>query len=405
MHGTPRSRTTLAVPARLARPLALIAAATFASGCEINPLTGTNGAIDGARAAFQTTSAANAQWCSASNMLVPRYQASATKLKDGRVLVVGGRSTGGQYLGSAELFDPKTGSWTTTGSLKTARYYHSATLMSDGRVLIAGGINAAGAIASVEVFDPRTETWTDGPSMNVGRREHFAGEVAPGRVVVAGGGDPSVASSSAELIDVGSGSSMNLAPLAAPQSNAAGITLMSGGFYIAGGYTNYLETVSTTQRFDPIVNQWSTDSPLVFPRDYLTLDQISATRLVAVGGFDQDSILGSIEVLDMGRGGWHIVGGLRTPRFDHRTAMLSSAMFVVGGVVGDTTLTGSVEVLDTKTFKTVDAAPLRTARYGDFLVVLNDGRVLVGGGASRFNAAGETWLSSVEVTCQSISAN
>ena len=79
-------------------------------------------------------------------MSVDRYGFTATLLRDGRVLVVGGFSAGGAGVqASAELYDPATGRWTVTASLRTPRRNHTATLLADGRVLVAGGFGMAGA--------------------------------------------------------------------------------------------------------------------------------------------------------------------------------------------------------------------------------------------------------------------
>ena len=84
-------------------------------------------------------------------MLSARYKATATVMKDGRVLVSGGRGIGAQYLSTAEIFYPDTGQWVEAGKLHHARAYHTATLMPNGRVLVAGGINSDGVLASAEI--------------------------------------------------------------------------------------------------------------------------------------------------------------------------------------------------------------------------------------------------------------
>src|SRR5438270_603160 len=48
----------------------------------------------------------------ARDMMVGRYQHTATLLRDGRVLVAGGVAAGGRRTAEAELFDPATGAWT-----------------------------------------------------------------------------------------------------------------------------------------------------------------------------------------------------------------------------------------------------------------------------------------------------
>jgi len=96
---------------------------------------------------------------------VPRGYACALTLRDGRILVAGGR--GGpkvEAIADAELFR----SFGLEGekftfsrlALEQARYFHTCTLLEDGSVLIAGGVQeAAGGlrtVTSVEIFVPRT---------------------------------------------------------------------------------------------------------------------------------------------------------------------------------------------------------------------------------------------------------
>jgi len=92
-------------------------------------------------------------------LLQTRRGYTATKLVDGRVLVVGGIDADGM-LASAELYDPRTGVFVSVEELAEPRAYHTALLLADGRVLVLGGVGEDGApIESAEIFDPETETW------------------------------------------------------------------------------------------------------------------------------------------------------------------------------------------------------------------------------------------------------
>ncbi len=122
------------------------------------------------------------------SMSVFRDQHTATLLKDGRVLVVGGGGEGYDSRTEVELYDPGTGRFSRTGSLKRGRWLHTATLLDDGRVLIAGGRSPSGSVyAAAELYDPATGKFSSAGSMSEGRQQHTATLLADGRVLIAGG--------------------------------------------------------------------------------------------------------------------------------------------------------------------------------------------------------------------------
>jgi hypothetical protein len=73
-------------------------------------------------------------------------------LTNGQVLVAGGWAN--DFLTSAELYDPASGTWNTTQSLTTARQFHTATLLQNGKVLVAGGTGGTlTAVSAAEIYD------------------------------------------------------------------------------------------------------------------------------------------------------------------------------------------------------------------------------------------------------------
>lgn len=133
-------------------------------------------------------------------MTVARTEHTATLMKNGQVLLVGGIDDTGAVLATAEIYDPSSQTFTpTTGNLNFARYDHQATLIEcgkgcqlDGDVLITGGFDATfatdGETQFAELFDPTTGTFTThGLLMNSGRALHTAISLPDGSVLVAGG--------------------------------------------------------------------------------------------------------------------------------------------------------------------------------------------------------------------------
>ena len=69
----------------------------------------------------------------------PRTDHVAIALRDGRVLVAGGRTDQRHRLSSAEIYDPDAGSWTPVDPMRSGRISHTGALLPDGRVLVLGG--------------------------------------------------------------------------------------------------------------------------------------------------------------------------------------------------------------------------------------------------------------------------
>jgi hypothetical protein len=83
------------------------------------------------------------KWGVAVSIRVARLLASATLLRSGRVAVIGGLANTGPPTpaptASVEIYDPATDVWSRGPSLRTARMGHTATLLKDGGVLVVGG--------------------------------------------------------------------------------------------------------------------------------------------------------------------------------------------------------------------------------------------------------------------------
>ena len=110
------------------------------------------GVFDPTRGTFSTTF----------RMYPTRLGHTATLLKDGRVLIVGGNIFGGKWLlGQNLIYDPSTDALSEAGNLQFDRRNHKAVLLQDGRVLIAGGYDAdLDRVLTAEIYDPETNTFS-----------------------------------------------------------------------------------------------------------------------------------------------------------------------------------------------------------------------------------------------------
>src|SRR5206468_11228460 len=104
-----------------------------------------------------------------------------------------------RYRRPARRFDAATETFTALDPMSTPRGRHTATLLRDGRVVVIGGADGVGPLASLEVYDPTTRTFSLAPSaLEVARQDHTATLLPDGRVLVAGGSNASGALESAE---------------------------------------------------------------------------------------------------------------------------------------------------------------------------------------------------------------
>jgi hypothetical protein len=199
-------------------------------------------------------------------MTTPREYVNATPLPDGRVLFAGGIGGAGGYdpLSSAELYDPTadaypaTGTFTPTGSMPSPRFDATATLLADGRVLIAGGNVGVGhtsggnTVSSAELYDPATGTFAPTAPMTTARYGAMAVQLPDGRVLIAGGAvDGKGALASAELYQPGPNPTPSQPRPAAGTAADFAITPQLGQLVRDSYYQAYLADPAPRDTFGP----------------------------------------------------------------------------------------------------------------------------------------------------------
>lgn len=126
---------------------------------------------------------ATSTWSTLPPLTFPRGFGTATRLGDGRVLVVGGNANQAQ----AEIYDPEAETWRLVQGPPVAVEGAAAVTLGDGRVVVSGGASLGGAQSGVFVFDSATETWASLPSLPGPRAYHSMIVLPTGELMVAGG--------------------------------------------------------------------------------------------------------------------------------------------------------------------------------------------------------------------------
>ena len=230
---------------------------------------------------------ANRTWSSVQPMGAARLGHSLTVLNNGQVLVAGGSTldaTGGQPVpsaASAELFDPKAGTWSPTGSMGTGRFEHTATRLRDGRVVMAGGLGAPASggrqtpLNSTEIYDPAANAFVGSSNLNGARTNHAAVLLGDNSVLLTGGGGGDagdISLASAELFDSRAGTWSTVAPMGGTRTGHTATRLNDGRVVVVGGESvqrGARNSLTSAEIFDfeaGAVGQWLPAGDMACPR-------------------------------------------------------------------------------------------------------------------------------------------
>lgn len=124
------------------------------------------------------------------NMIYPRANHSAVLLKNGMVLVSGGRDEASRkIIETAELYNPVKNKFIDSSTMCRPRYKHSSILLNNGNVLIVGGNDSNNqVIKEAEIYDYKTNNFKCvGESLNYDDEQSFV-TLNDGRVFIIGGG-------------------------------------------------------------------------------------------------------------------------------------------------------------------------------------------------------------------------
>jgi Kelch motif len=321
-------------------------------------------------------------------MHIARASHSSTLLLSGKVLIAGGfAGSGGEYrpYASAELFDPGTGTFQSVASMSVGRSAHTASLLKNGKVLIVGGWTGLNDLRrSAEIYDPATGAFTPTGNLVVGRAGNTATVLADGRVLIAGGEDRQEnAMASAEIYDPAAGKFTLTGGMVEPRGSHTATALKDGRVLIVGGGSGHYPSqiiYRSAEIFDPATGKFTLTGETSVGRHKHAAILLRSGKVLVVGGSDNRDWHGeyaSAEIYDPASGTFSATGAMSTPRFKlpEAVALLSDGRVLVAG--------GGVfaELYDetTGTFTKV-AGSLGAARFFASATLLPGGRALISGG-------------------------
>jgi hypothetical protein len=277
---------------------------------------------------------------------------TATLLPNGKVLIAGGgpRLGGAGYsLGSAEIYDPSTGSFTATGTMNLERTGHTATLLNNGKVLIAGGLRRIVGNAfsddsfprSAELYDPATGAFTATGDMSSSFAD-TATLLPDGKVLITRSDPEGRTGPSFSATDIYDPATGLFSPTGNPVAGTTGPTaalLPNGKVLIAGGDVGDGDgAASTAELYDPVSGTFAVTGNLTVGREQdATVLLPDGTVLfagghggvpVGNGGYDN---LASAEIYNPATGSFSLTGSMLTGRDILQATLLNSGKVLITG--------------------------------------------------------------------------
>jgi Kelch motif len=281
------------------------------------------------------------------------WRGTLTELADGRALLVGGFG-GSDEVATAEIYDPTTGKYTATGPLAEPRFDFSTSLLHDGEVLVVGGshwIDANGTteyLKSAELYNPATGTFRSAGNMTIARNQPAVVTLQDGRVLIAGGMGglkyPSLAS--AEIYDPATGKFTATGYMT--ENRAVGVpTLLQDGRVLISGGDDSMMGVQYADLYDPATGTFSKTGPEAIDRFSHTATLLRDGRVLIAGGYAGPDGVASIdpsiwamtaarylsatEIYDPIKGTFTRIGNMSMWRVDATATLLQDGRVLIAG--------------------------------------------------------------------------
>jgi N-acetylneuraminic acid mutarotase len=331
-------------------------------------------------------------WVRAGRLSTART-AQAIRLRNGRVLVVGGLTSTGTLLATTDLYRPSSNSWSRAASLPQPRFGFALTLLRNGKVLLAGGTTCKQFTceerADALLYNPARNAWSPAASMPTARVGHTATRLANGQVLVVGGvTDPDglTATASTALYDPRANRWRAAASMSTGRLGHSATLLHGGRVLAAGGLEDTLtaSSLATAELYNPTTNRWTRTGSMATPRADHTASLLRSGKVLVAAGFQAAGVnlTATAELYDPTRRVWTRVPSLAHARTDHVAAVLADGRVLIAGGRQETApfTLASVELYDPRANRWSRAASLLTPRQSPAIARLTNGDILVAGG-------------------------
>ena len=317
-----------------------------------------------------------------------RTQAEIVKLKDGRILIIGGLA-GGAQVKTVEIYDPAgSGSMSAVSNdMVISRRDTASALLSDGRVVVSHGDTVGNnGLTDILIYDPQSNSFDAGTNTSIKRVYHTATALGDGRVLIAGGSATTGVSpvDSATLFKPSDKTFITISLKGARQEHAA-VLLGNGKVLLTGGYATGSTYQAGSVVFDP-----SDDSITAVDggtgkrrRPYAFL--LPSGKVLIGGGGVEDTFAiydPATNKATLSSGG----SGIRNSWEASATQLKDGRVLVAGGKLGGAP-TDSTRIYDPQSNSFSDGPALAVKVRGHGAVRILDGRILIVAGTAETGSA------------------
>ena len=257
-----------------------------------------------------------------------RVDHACAAIPSGAVLVAGGSLPDGGALDTAELYDPATGAWVPVGSMMMKRAKATASPLRDGRILIAGGEIGGVPTNAIEVFNPASRTFQALPQGLLSLRSQHAAAVLPsGKVLIAGGADREKPLDTIEVFDPATGIVSAAGKMTVARAGLTATVLLDGRVLLTGGSSNGKTEISSAEILDPKTGVTVLVRSMGAPRQgHMALRLPENNAVLIIGGTGNGNLIAGAELYIPWRDKYKPLASLKLPLGDGTAAQVAAAL-------------------------------------------------------------------------------
>ncbi len=256
---------------------------------------------------------------------------------NGKLYAIGGQHKGNESTApqdELDIYDPATNTWTQAAPMpRPIGHITSNVLVRDGRIVVVSGVTTGKVILpNVIEYDPLTNSWSELTPLPAGRQSPVSGLIGTQMVVTCGliNGQPQNQTWVAEAVTTGGTWRTGPAlPIAVGEVSSG---IVNGVLYVLGGDT------SATMAYNLVTGIWRSDlaqRPILGDHHAA---EVSNGKFYLFGGLGVAGSAGKVQIYNPTRNSWALGTSAPYAAGSVATALIGGKVYMAGGIVGSTTV-------------------------------------------------------------------